>query len=77
MFYTYNYEHLFKDTSVYREIRKRECENYRDEKARKMIAELQRQRKEQNKPSPREPVLVCRSMKHLPASPLKKNSGIV
>ncbi len=49
------------------EIRERECSAYRDAKARKMMEELKGQRKRENKPSPRCPVLVCKRMKHLPS----------
>lgn len=38
----------------------------RDEKARKMMDELKKQRIAEDKPSPRDPVLVSRRMKHLP-----------
>jgi len=38
----------------------------RDERARIMMEEVKRQRIEQNKPSPRDPILVSRKMKQLP-----------
>lgn len=49
-------------------IRERVSKNseVRDEKARKMMEELKKQRIAENRPSPREPVLVSRRMKHLP-----------
>ena len=62
------------NSSRIHEIRKRESENYRDEKARKMMAELRKQR--MNNPASREPALVCRSMNRLPDSPLKREQGI-
>jgi len=48
-----------------REIRERESVT-RDVKARKMMEELKAERARLNRPSPRDPVLVCRRMKHLP-----------
>lgn len=49
-------------------IRERIAKNSeaRDEKAREMMKELKKQRIAENKPSPRDPVLVSRRMKHLP-----------
>lgn len=38
----------------------------RDAKARIMMEKLKEERIAKNQPSPRDPVLVCRSMKHLP-----------
>lgn len=66
------------NSSRIHEIRKRECENYRDKKAREMIKELEKQRKlREDNPTFHKPALqVCRSMNHLPDSPLKREQGI-
>lgn len=52
--------------SAIREIRERECKAGRDERARKKMNELLNQRKEENKPSPRNSVLTCSRMERLP-----------
>ncbi len=47
-------------------IRERECSSGRDEKARDMMEQLKQERILKCRPSPRDPVLVCRRMSHLP-----------
>lgn len=51
-----------------RRIRDRVSKNskIRDEKARELMEKLKKQRIAENKPSPRDPVLVSRRMEHLP-----------
>ena len=66
---TNGFVHSYKDHDEFheriREIREMESVN-RDERARKMMEELKAERVRLNRPSPREPVLVCRNMKKLP-----------
>lgn len=49
-----------------RELRERECKAGRDEKARKNMKDLLEQRHQENRPSPRSPILTSRRMEHLP-----------